>query len=152
PEHQRLVGYFASPVLLKLDLSGDPPFQELLRRVQDTVWGALEHQGYPFPLLVERLHPDRDGRSRGLQVMFVHQQAAALRSFGGWRREVDRDGPVAIPDHIAALLVATMHRGGEAALSLELFSGDRVVLGGFAYDTRIFAAATAGQFANSLRV
>ncbi|MBP5971594.1 amino acid adenylation domain-containing protein [Brasilonema sp. CT11] len=59
-EFEKIVGYFANPVVLRTDLSGNPTFQELLKRSRSCVLNALEHQDYPFPLLVERLQPVRD--------------------------------------------------------------------------------------------
>lgn len=67
-----LVGYLVNPVVIRSDLSGDPTFAEFLAQVRQTVLGAFEHQDYPFPLLVERLQPERDpGRSPLFQAMFV---------------------------------------------------------------------------------
>ncbi len=71
-----IVGYFVNPVVLRSDLAGDPAFQDLLGRTRQTVLEALEHQDYPFALLVERLQPARDpSRSPLFQVMFILQQA-----------------------------------------------------------------------------
>ncbi len=67
-----VVGYFVNPVPLRLSLSGGPSFAALLDRVRDRLTGALEHQEYPLPLLVERLRPERDlSRSPLFQAMFV---------------------------------------------------------------------------------
>ena len=67
-----LVGYLVNPVVLRIDLAGNPAFADLLRQVRQTVLGALDHQEYPFPLLVERLQPIHDpSRSPLFQVMFV---------------------------------------------------------------------------------
>lgn len=71
-EFQNVVGFFHNPVVLRGDLSGDPTFTTLLSRARQTVLEALDHQDYPFPLLVERLQPTRDpSRSPLFQVMFV---------------------------------------------------------------------------------
>ncbi len=67
-----LVGYLVQPVVLRTDFTGNPLAAELLRRTRDAVAGALEHQDFPLPLLVERLQPERQpGRSPLFQAMFV---------------------------------------------------------------------------------
>jgi len=43
-ELEPLIGVFATRLAIRTDLSGDPPFREALRRVQETTWGAYEHQ------------------------------------------------------------------------------------------------------------
>ncbi|WP_434047936.1 MULTISPECIES: amino acid adenylation domain-containing protein [Sorangium] len=71
-----VVGYFVNPVVLRGDLTDNPTFRAFLRQVRETVLRALEHQEYPFPLLVERLNPDRrTGRSALFQAEFVFQKA-----------------------------------------------------------------------------
>ncbi len=72
PEDERAVGYFANPVVLRTNLTGNPSFEDLLRQVRQTVIEAIEHQDYPFPLLVERLQPRRDsGYSPLIQALFI---------------------------------------------------------------------------------
>ena len=67
-----IVGYFVNPVVMRVNLSGNPTFRAFLSQVRQTVLAALEHADYPFPLLVERLHPDRDpSRSPLFQSAFV---------------------------------------------------------------------------------
>jgi amino acid adenylation domain-containing protein/non-ribosomal peptide synthase protein (TIGR01720 family) len=73
-----LVGYFVNPVPLRVRLGGDPSFEDLLAAVRDTVLAALAHQHYPFPLLVDRLQPERDSsRTPLFQVVFVLQRSPA---------------------------------------------------------------------------
>jgi amino acid adenylation domain-containing protein len=71
----RLIGYFVNPVLLRADLSGRPTFSSFLGQVRRRVLGAMAHQDYPFPMLVERLQPTRDpSRSPLYQASFVLQR------------------------------------------------------------------------------
>ncbi len=71
-EFEELVGFFANPVVLRANLSGNPTFREFLGQVRQTVLAALDHQDYPTLRLVQRLRPPRDlSRSPLCQTMFV---------------------------------------------------------------------------------
>ncbi|HVG10753.1 MAG TPA: amino acid adenylation domain-containing protein [Thermoanaerobaculia bacterium] len=75
PGFDDTLGYFVNPVVLRSDLSGSPTFGQLLERVRGIAMGALRHQEYPFPLLVERLQPERDpARPPVFQVMLAFQR------------------------------------------------------------------------------
>ncbi|MGV0747431.1 amino acid adenylation domain-containing protein [Mycolicibacter minnesotensis] len=79
-----MVGYVTNPLPLRVDVSGDPSFVALLGQVKDTVLGAIGHQEYPLPLLVERLRPVRDaGRTPLFQVSFAWQQVRLFEDGAG---------------------------------------------------------------------
>ena len=74
PELEELIGCFMNPLPFRIDLSGNPSFSELLRRVRDLALQVFAHQNTPFDLLVKTFHPLRDIRTPPLfQVMFLLQ-------------------------------------------------------------------------------
>ncbi|GAA3854940.1 non-ribosomal peptide synthetase/type I polyketide synthase [Streptomyces sedi] len=87
-EFGSVYGYFVNPLPLALDLSGEPTVAELLDRVRTVVLGGLDHQEYPFVLLVERLGLRHDpSRSAVFQAMFIllHHKVATEKY--GYRLE-----------------------------------------------------------------
>ena len=71
-EFEGIVGFFANPVVLRADLSGNPTFRAFLGQVRQTVLAALDHQDYPILRLAQRLRPPRDlSRPPLCQAMFV---------------------------------------------------------------------------------
>lgn len=57
-ELEHLVGYFANLVPLRVDLSGDPRFDQLLPPVEESLITAMDEE-VPFPSIVGRLEPRR---------------------------------------------------------------------------------------------
>jgi non-ribosomal peptide synthetase component F len=75
-ESEDLIGCFINTLALRGDLSGNPTFGELLRRVRETTLEAYAHQDLPFELLVSDLQPERRANHTPLfQVWFVLQNA-----------------------------------------------------------------------------
>ena len=60
PELEHVIGPLENMVALRGDLSGDPTFADLLKRMHEVVDGALGHQGVPFETVVRELRLERD--------------------------------------------------------------------------------------------
>jgi surfactin family lipopeptide synthetase A len=71
PELHNLVGFCLNTLVLRVDVSGQPTFAELMRRVRDAVLDALANDEVPFDVLVHELNVRRDPANNPLfQVMF----------------------------------------------------------------------------------
>ncbi|WP_320782594.1 non-ribosomal peptide synthetase, partial [Streptomyces sp. CRN 30] len=85
-EFSAVYGYFVNPLPLYVSLAGEPSAAELLARVRDTVLGGLDHQEYPFVLLVQELGlPHDPSRSAVFQAMFILLTHAVATEQYGYR-------------------------------------------------------------------
>jgi hypothetical protein len=130
-ETEPLIGFFVNTLVLRTDLSGDPTFCELLRRVRETALGAYAHQDLPFEKIVEALRPRRTPAWNPLfQVNFRAQTAlpSPPRLTGVRAEAVEFDQGTARFD-----------------LALELWATDDVFMGYLEYSTDLFEAETVAQ-------
>jgi natural product biosynthesis luciferase-like monooxygenase protein/amino acid adenylation domain-containing protein len=73
-ELEPLIGCFINTLLMRIDISGRPTFEQLLERVRGTVLDAYSHQDLAFERLVEVLAPVRDlSREPLVQAMLILQ-------------------------------------------------------------------------------
>ena len=87
PEFEDIIGYLVNIIALKADLSGDPTFRELAEQVKSRLLEAIQHQDYPFALLVEKLHPVRNSTHTPVfQSIFNLQKFRQLAGLKGFPR------------------------------------------------------------------
>ncbi|MGA7809779.1 condensation domain-containing protein, partial [Bradyrhizobium sp.] len=73
---ERLIGMFANAIVLRTDLSGDPTFADLLRRVRQITLDAYRNQDLPIEQIFQALQVPRSlDRNALFQVMFILQKA-----------------------------------------------------------------------------
>ena len=77
-EIEPLIGFFVNTLALRIDLSGDPTFPQLVNRVKQVTLDSYAHQDLPFELLVDELQLERNlNRNPLVQVLFILQNAPA---------------------------------------------------------------------------
>ncbi len=127
-EIEGLIGFFVNTLVLRTDLSGNPTFRELLKRVREVALGAYAHPDLPFDMLIEELNVPRDlSYSPLFQVMFLFQNAP-LESF-----------------QLAGLKLTPLEAGTDTAkfdLTLELTEGQEGLSCSVVYNTDLFDGDT----------
>ena len=137
-EMENLIGFFVNTLALRTDLSGNPSFREVLRRVREVALEAYSHQDAPFEQVVEAVQPPRDAsRSPLFQVMFsLENTTMASLDLPGLRVQA-----VDIEDQVAKF-----------DLSLSLQSGSDSLSGVLEYNTDLFAEATIERMAQHFQI
>jgi amino acid adenylation domain-containing protein len=135
PELEGLIGFFVNTLALRVDLSGDPPFRELLSRVSRSTLGAFEHQEIPFERLVEDLAPERDPSRHPLfQVAF------------GFQNTPDEAHPATLPGGLVVSPVGTESGTAKFDLTLSLNEAPEGLTGFLELSADLFEPPTADRF------
>ncbi|NMF66950.1 non-ribosomal peptide synthetase [Brasilonema octagenarum] len=133
-ELEGLVGFFVNTLALHTDLSGNPSFQQLLRRVRQVTLEAYAHPDLPFEELVKALQPQRDLSHTPLfQVMFVLENAPTS--------EVEMSG-------LTVSSFATERTTAKFDLTLFIKNTTSGLVAAWQYNTDLFDASTIERMAD----
>jgi amino acid adenylation domain-containing protein len=137
-EIEPLIGFFVNTLMLRIDLSGDPTFHEIIERARLVTLEAFAHQDVPPEKLVEALRVPRD-----LSHAPLAQVAFALQDFA------------ASPETLPGLVVTPWEIDpGTAKTDLSVLmkqdAGGRLQ-GVVEYSTDLFEPATIAQVTQDLR-
>ncbi|WP_350283399.1 amino acid adenylation domain-containing protein [Nitrosomonas sp.] len=123
-EIEGLIGFFVNTLVMRTDLSGNPAFTTLLRKVMEACLRAQANQELPFEKLVEELAPVRDmGCNPLFQVMLSLQSTPELL--------LEIEGLQAIPVDIES-------NSAKFDLNLEITEGQGKLTALFNYNTDLF--------------
>jgi len=136
PGTEALVGVFINTVAIRVDLTGDPTFADLLARVKSTTLDAIAHHEAPFEVVVDALAIPRDpSRAPLCQALLVlHNTPTPRAELGGLSLELlDVDAGTAKLD-----------------LTVEFREGPEGLRGMFEYHADLFEATTVAGLADQL--
>ncbi|MCA1565778.1 MAG: amino acid adenylation domain-containing protein, partial [Acidobacteria bacterium] len=152
-ETAEIVGYFVNPVVLRADFSGAPSFNEILRRARQTVFDALDHDGYPFPLLVKQLQPERDpSRSPLFQVFFALQKPQLLVQEGLAPFVMGTEGARIKLGDLTLESMSLKQQAAQFDLSLTMTEMEGELIGSLDYNTDLFDQVTIQRMAGHIRI
>jgi amino acid adenylation domain-containing protein len=147
-----LVGYFINPVVLRAKFSSDAVFTSFLEQTKETVLSALAHQDFPFPLLVERLQPDRDpSRSPLFQAMFILQKTHFLNEEPLAAFALGETGARVKLGALELESRALEQRISQFDLSLVMAEAGNALSGSLQYNTDLFELRTIFQMTEHLK-
>jgi amino acid adenylation domain-containing protein len=141
-EFTDIVGYFVNMVVLRAKLQSSFTFKAFLGQVRQTVLAALDHQDYPFPLLVERLQPSRDSsHSPVFQVDFVYQKPQRFEKI----IELFAPSETGVRVNLGELELEPFEMAqqeGQFDLTLDMVEVKNSLVSTFKYNTDLFEATT----------
>ncbi len=142
PEFADVIGDFINMIPLKADLSKDPTFHELLGQLRNRVLEGIQHQDYPFTLLVEKLHPVRDSSQTPVfQTVFIMQKFRPLAGLEGTFSRATKDVRVDFGG-LALESFPIPQQEGQFDIALELVDFGSVYQGQFKYNSNLYDEAT----------
>jgi Condensation domain len=152
PEFSEVIGDFVNIVVLRSKPVASLSFLEFLQQVNRTVLEALEHQEYPFPLLVEKLTSARNpGHSPIFQTSFVFHKAQRSDRLLAL---LDSEDPAIRIDWGGLLLspYPLSQQAGQFDLTLEIADKSDHMMGTLKYNTALFDEATAERMRANFEV
>lgn len=134
-ELEPLIGFFVNTLLFKIDLRGNPAFETLIERVQNTAADAYAHQDMPLDQLMEPLNVSRDQPLFRAMFIFQNSPQSKLQS------PQIRIEPVQMPSNAV-----------RSDIDFYLQEAEGAMQGSLRYNRDLFTAAAMAKMAKRLRL
>ncbi len=147
-EFSNIVGYLINMIPLRTTFESDPTFREFLAQMRQTVVEGIQHQDYPFPLLVEKLQPDRGfSRTPVFQTVFILQK---FKQFAGLddSSRLTTSGVYAEFGGLVLEPFPIPQLEGQFELSIELIENSGAYEGVVKYDPNLFDERSMGRLSD----
>jgi amino acid adenylation domain-containing protein len=143
-DFEALAAYLANPLALRAAVPPQASFRDVLTRTRNSLLDALDHQDYPFSVLVDELSPERDAsRSPLFQVMFVFEKPQLLEREGAPAFVFGEPGArMTLGDLALESLPFSAQQEGQFDLTCMLVELDGRLAISFDYSTELFEAPT----------
>jgi amino acid adenylation domain-containing protein len=137
-EFRDVVGLFANTLVMRTDLSGNPTFPEVLKRVQQVAFGAYKNQDVPFDQLVSEIEFERDlSRTPLFQVMMLLQNVDHAKTFDLPGLHLEEFTPVS--------------PAAKFDLTLEFIESPNAMRGDLSFASELFEPQTARRLVDQLQ-
>jgi hypothetical protein len=147
PEFASTIGYFVNTVVVRGTTAGNPTFRFFLRTIRDKALRAIEHQDYPFPMLVKQLGVSREGgRSPVFQTLFNFIRAPHALDLSRFFVPNHPTGTTRIGDLVVEPFPLSQQEG-QFDLELEMSEIAGTLGGRFKYDTDLFDRVSIARLA-----
>ncbi|ACU73925.1 amino acid adenylation domain protein [Catenulispora acidiphila DSM 44928] len=125
---EQVVGYFAGTVVLRGDLSADPPFRDFLRATRSSTLRAISGPEVPLERILAELRIDRDrSRTPLFQAMFMLLRQPEAKPHLG---------------HLDAEIFDQGLSGAKTDIGLDIYQGPHSANAVLTYDTDLFDRPT----------
>lgn len=141
-EYESLLGYFSKTVVIRADLSGDPDFRTVLRRVRSAAMGAFGHQDVPVERLMNALDIARErNRPPLFQTLFVLQS----------QHQVSGEAAAVLPAGVVLRPLDGGYAQAKFDLLLDIWRDGEELAATFCFDRELFDRRTVDAVAEQYR-
>lgn len=150
PAFTHLVGYLVNMLPLRGHPQGELPFRTFLQQIRKTVLEALDHQAYPFSVMVQNLHLQRDASRSLLFDTTFALESSRFDTQGLTPFLLGQPGAHLQWDDLSIESFDLPQQEGQFDVTLHVFEGDKTLSVAWLYNADLFDETTIVRMAGHL--
>jgi len=141
-EHFDVCGYFVNPLIRRSELKPGFSFKEYACLSHKEILKALDHQDYPFPLLVEELEKERDFKTTpGFRILYNYMNRQLLGILSDLLTETGDKTPT-MWGSLPVVAYPLDQQEGQFEITFEIIDNDSSLYCNIKYNTDLYKRET----------